>query len=229
MATNTHKDPEVAIENALSSWELWIENNGKKLVWGLVAIAVLVGGFFGYVHFIKNPKIEQAAAAMFQAQMMFEQENYEVALKGDEKIVGFEAIADQYSGTEQANIAYHYAGICNLYMGNFKEAIDNFAKFSAVKGTLGEVVGAQNLGMTGDAYVELGDLENGLKFYQKAIDFNTNNDTTPKYLHKAAGVSVKLGKLQEALTMYKQIKSGYPNSMLARDVDKYIAYVEQKL
>lgn len=229
MATDTHKDPEIAIENALSTWERWTEKHGKKLIWGLVGVVVLVGAFFGYTHFIQNPKIEEAAQAMFNAQKMFEQDDYEAALKGDDKVLGFEAIASDFSGTAQGNVAWHYAGMCNLYMGNFQAAIDAFGKFNAVKGTLGEIVTAQNLGMTGDAYVELGDLDNGLKFYQKAAQTNANEDTTPKYLHKAAGVCVKQGKFAEALEMYKNIKENYPSSMLSRDIDKYIAYVEQKM
>lgn len=229
MATQTHTDPELVIEGALSKWEQWTEHNGKKLVIGLIAVAVVVGAFFGYTHFIKNPKINEASEAMFNAQMAFQVEDFEVALKGNDKVIGFEQIASDFSGTQQGNLAFHYAGMCNLYLGNYQEAINAFGKFDKASGTLGEIVYAQSIGMSGDAYVELGDLDNGLKFYTKAAQSNNNDFTTPKYLHKAAGICVKQAKFAEAVEMYKNIKENYPNSMLSRDIDKYIAYAEQKL
>lgn len=223
------RDPEVAIEHALSKWEHWTEKNGKKLIYALIAIAVIVGIGFAYVHLYKKPKVEQASAAMYEAQMLFSQSNYEVALNGDAKSIGFNDIISQYSGTEQANLAQHYAGMCNLYMGKFEAAIECFNKFDNVDGTLGEIVSAQNEGLKGDAYSELGNIEQALECYNSASSKFENLDTTPKYLHKAGGVYVKMGKYQEALDSYKKIKEYYPSSFLARDIDKYISYVEQKL
>ena len=58
---------------------------------------------------------------------------------------------------------------------------------------------------------------------------NANDLTTPIYMQKAASVLETLGDLEEALKIYKQIKTDYPNSTEGRNIDKYIARVEVKL
>ena len=48
---------------------------------------------------------------------------FEEALNGDSiGYVGFIKIADQYSGTDAANLAKAYAGLCYAHLGKFDEA-----------------------------------------------------------------------------------------------------------
>jgi len=232
MAVNkkhTSEDPEAIIESALNRTELFIERNGKALLLALIVIVAAVGGYFAFEHLYKAPRIEKASAAMFQAQHQFEIDSFEVALKGNASIAGFEEIIDQWSGTPQANLAHHYAGICYLYMGDFQKAIDNFKGFKTVKGASGEIITAQNYGLAGDAYVEMGNMNEGVVMYEKAASFSSNDDTAPVYLKKAALVNESLGNYTKALEQYKTIKTNHISSMASRDIDKYIARIEQKL
>lgn len=223
------EDPEVVIESALNRTEQFIEKKGKVMLIALTAIVLCVGGYFAYQHLYKTPQAQKAATAMFNAQYQFEQEEFENALKGTSSYSGFEQIAKEYSSLPQGNLAKHYAGICNLYLGKYQEALDYFKSFSGVDGAIGTIISAQNYGLMGDAYVELNDMQNGVQMYEKAAALSDNGDTAPTYLKKAALVNEELGNYKAALEQYKTIKFSYPQNFIARDIDKYIAMVEQKL
>ena len=65
-----------------------------------------------------------------------------------------------------------------------------------------------------------------MNYYEKAIDASQNNYTSPKYLFKAALLSSKLGKNSKALSYFKLIKSDFPNSEEAAQVDIQIGRLE---
>ncbi len=224
------QDPEQVIEQGLGRFELFIERNGKAMLIALGVIIVLVGGYFSYKYLYLAPRADKASAAMFEAQNQFERDSFALALNGNASFDGFLSIADQYGNTPQGNIAKHYAGLCYLYMGEYQQAIDAFKSYKAVKdNAAGTLIAAQNLGLTGDAYVELGQLEEGVKYYERAAAFSDNVGTAPVYLKKAGLANEKLGNLQKALEQYTAIRNDYPRSMQARDIEKFIARVQQQL
>lgn len=229
---NRHaQDPEQVIEQSLGRFELFIERNGKTMLVILGIIIVLVGGYFSYKYLYLGPRAEKASAAMFDAQQQFERDSFALALNGNASFDGFLTIADQYGNTPQGNLANHYAGLCYLYMGEYQQAIDAFKAYDAVEGdnAAGTLIAAQNIGLTGDAYVELGQLEEGAKYYERAAAYSDNIATAPVYLKKAGLVNEKLGNLQRALEQYETVRNEYPRSMQARDIEKFIARVQQQL
>ncbi len=224
------QDPEQVIEQGLGRFELFIERNGKTMLIILGIIIVLVGGYFSYKYLYIAPRMEKASAAMFEAQNQFERDSFALALNGNASFDGFLTIADQYGNTPQGNLANHYAGLCYLYLGQYQEAVDAFEAYDAVKdNAAGNLIGAQNIGLTGDAYVEMGKLNEGAKYYEKAAAFSDNISTTPLYLKKAGLVNEKLGNMAKALEQYETIRNNYPQSMQARDIEKFIARVQQQM
>ncbi|MFI3295990.1 MAG: tetratricopeptide repeat protein [Rikenellaceae bacterium] len=221
-------DTELAIENALGRTELFFEKNGKKLLTALAVVVLVITGYFGYQQFIRKPHIEQAAAAMVFAQNQFAQDSMSVALKGNGKNLGFEQIVDEFSGTSQANLAYQYMGICYLNLGEFDKAVKAFESYSTVSGSLGILTNAQNLGLTGDAYSELGNYDKAFEYYTKAANYSDNIATTPTYTFRAALVSLEKGDYDTANKLFTSIKTKYPQSQYASDIDKYIALSAQK-
>ena len=225
---NNHIDPEVAIENALSKWEQILEKNGKKLLIALLAVVAVVGAFFAYQNLYKQPLSNQAADAMFSAQKAFQQDEITIALNGADGNEGFLQIAQNFSGTPQANLAHHYAGICFLQMGEYQNAIEQLEKYKHTKNTLGNILYAQNLGLTGDAYAQLEQLDNALEAYKKAANVSDNVATTPTYNHKAAIILCTQNKYAQAVILFEQIKKQFPNAIESRDIDKYIEMAKQK-
>ena len=60
---------------------------------------------------------------MAKGQEYFNNEIFDKALNGDgQGYAGFNAIASDYSGTDAANLAHLYAGLCYANLGKWKEA-----------------------------------------------------------------------------------------------------------
>ena len=114
------------------------------------------------------------------------------------------------------------AGICYLHLGDYQDAIDYLNKYSKKD----KVIGSLAIGATGDAYVELGDLEKGISKYLEAADFAKNSFNTPLFLMKAGELYELNGKYSEALKVYERIENEYPESTEGTTIEKYIARVK---
>jgi tetratricopeptide (TPR) repeat protein len=224
------RDPEVVIESAIGRSEAWLQRNAKTLFTILGVAVVLVGGYFAYRYLYKAPRDEKAATAVYPAQNAFAAESFETALNGDGNTIGFLQIIEQYGNTPAGNLARHYAGQCYLKTGDFNNAALYFDQYKPVKNSVPALlVNASNAGLAGDAYVELGDLQKGVARYEQAVQESDDELTAPYYSRKAGDLYVQLGDFSKALEMYNNVRVRYPASMEARDIDKAIAQVEQKL
>ena len=92
-----------------------------------------------------------------------------------------------------------------------------------------EMLGTIAIGAIGDAYMELGDLTKAASHYEDAADRKSNDFTTPLYLLKAGKTYELMSKYDEAVELYKTIKTDYRKSAEAGDIDKYIARAESYL
>lgn len=228
-AAEVEKDPEVKIENALGKTEIFFEKNWKLLTTIAVAILVLVGGAYAYQGLYQAPRGKKAGDAMFVAQQLFAQEDYATALNGDGNNLGFAEIADTYSGTPQARLAAHYAGICYLKEGDADTALEYLGKYKAAKGAPNSLINAQNEGLKGDIYVDKGDYATAVNHYRKAVDASDNVLTTPVYLKKLGMTHDVMGNYAEAVKAYRRVADEYGASLEARDIEKYASAAEQKM
>ncbi len=162
---------------------------------------------------------------MFVAEQYFDKDSFNLALQGDGSNLGFLDIIDEYGITKSANLAHYYAGISYLHLGKFENAIEYLKKFDVDD----KLVSSVALGAIGDAYVELGQLDEGTDFYIKAADNNKNDFTSAIYLMKAGLVYEKQENYNKALEVYQKIKRDFPQSDEARDIGKYITEVKIKL
>ena len=110
----------------------------------------------------------------------------------------------------------------DLHLGNFQEAIDYLDKYSKKD----KVIGSLAIGATGDAYVELGDLDKGVAKYVEAADYAKNSFNSPLYLMKAAEIYEMQNKYTDALNLYQRIQDEYPESTEGSTIEKYIARVK---
>jgi tetratricopeptide (TPR) repeat protein len=208
-----------AVEEALSKSEHFIENNQKIIMIVVGVIAAIVLGYFGFKKFYLAPKEEEAQKQMFWAERYFEKDSLNLALNGDGNNIGFLDIIDEYGITKSANLAQYYVGMCYLKKGQYQDALDYLKDFDSDD----QIVSSMAKGAMGDAYLELGDNDNALKYYQKAADNNDNLFTTPMYLMKAGWVYEITGNYEEALKLYERIQKDYYKSFESREIEKYIA------
>ncbi|SFV27884.1 Tetratricopeptide repeat-containing protein [Thermoflavifilum thermophilum] len=184
-----------------------------------VVIILLIGGYFGYKYLYLAPRNKRAASMIFKAQQYFGMDSLQKALNGDGNNYGFLQVIKRYGDTKVGHLAKYYAGVCYLRMGKYQEAIPYLKSFHPKD----KVVQAEDYGLLGDAYMELGKTDEGIAYYKKAAYYNPNDLFTPFYLKRAALACEKAGRVQEAISLYQEIKTKYPLSAEGRDIDKYLA------
>lgn len=212
----------LAVEEALSSTEQFIERNQKLIIIIISALIIVVLGYFGFIRFYLEPRQVTAQNKMFMAEKYFELDSLDKALNGDGSNPGFLQIIDDYGMTKSAKLAHYYAGMIYLNKGDFKTAIEHLEKFKSDD----EIVKAMAIAAIGDAYIELGDNEKGIKKYIEAAELNINDFATPTFLMKA-GMAYEISKnYPEALKIFERLKKDFPKSNEGREMDKYIARVK---
>ncbi|HNY14152.1 MAG TPA: tetratricopeptide repeat protein, partial [Bacteroidales bacterium] len=114
------------------------------------------------------------------------------------------------------------AGLCYLHLGQYEDAIDYLGKYKRKD----KLIASLAIGATGDAYVELGDVEKGISLYLEAADFGDNSFNTPIFLMKAAELHELNNNYEKALELYERIQKEYPESTEGMSIEKYIARVK---
>lgn len=212
----------VDVEQVYSNTEKWVLENQKSLSIIVGAIILLLGSYFAFKNFVLLPQEKAAQEYMWQAQQAFAMDSFNLAVEGNEGSVGFLYIIDNYGMTESANLSNYYVGISYLRMGRFEEAIEYLDNFDCND----IMVCAVAIGARGDAYMELGDVDKAIDFYESAVDHSANELTAPIYLMKAGNAHFNQGNYSEAIALFKRIKKDYPMSQEAESIDKYIARAE---
>jgi len=222
MAKNQqHDDSFENVESALTKTEQFIEDNQKLISFAAIALIILVGGYWAFKKLYMQPLQKEAQENVFQAQQYFQTDSFNLALNGDGMNPGFLEIIDQYGSTDVGELSEYYAGACYLNLGDYENAVDYLKGFSTDE----PILMATAQGATGDAYLELGNSEDAIKWYQKAA--KTDNELiAPVYLFKLGLLYEQSGNKEEALKAYNKIKNDYENSSEARQIDKYITRVK---
>jgi len=212
----------------------WAEYN-KPISYIGSAIVILFVGWIIYKYMFKVPKQEKADKVVFVTQKYFSEFTTATdsgkillaakVLNGDGRNPGALKIINEYSGTPAANLCEYYAGTCYLQLGQFAKSISYLKNFDA---NGADQIKSRALGMMGDASAELNKNDDALDYYQKAANVNEKDTyTSSEYLFRAALFAESIGKQKEAIDLFKKIKSDYPLTEKAADVDKYLARLGQ--
>lgn len=218
------------IDPSLEGVQLFYEKNKKMVQYVGGGLAIVIGLFCFYKFYYLPGKEKEAANEIFWAQNYFEVDSFNIALKGgvnvmapegQKQIMGFEAIADEYSMTKTGSLANYCAGICLLRTGKYSEAIDRLKKYDGND----EVIAPIAIGAIGDCNMEMNQADEAIKYYLKAADASNNSFTAPIYLKKAGVAYETKSNLKEALEVYERIKKEFPRSSEGKEIEKDIARI----
>ena len=226
MANSNIKEAAAANEQSLNKQEAFFLNYRKQILAAVAVVVIAIAGFVAYTSFFAGPREEKASTALAKAQEAFGKGDYQKALNGDKTQEGFLTVADNYSGTDAANLAELYAGLCYANLGKWQEAVKYLDNFSAQDDAM---ISPAATAALGNALAHTGDIDKAISMLKKAAKMadaeaeeGVNNSITPTFLIQAARLLESQGKTEEALSIYKDIKEKYVNSAAAQDIDKYI-------
>ena len=207
MANSKIEQGTPTMEQTLNKQEAFFLKYKKAIVVAVVAVIVIIAGSIAYNTFYAGPREDKAATAMAKAQELFAAQQYELALKGDKSFEGFLQVASNYSGTDAANLA-------NL--DQFSSQDDAFISPSA-------------MAALGNAYAHTKQIDKAVSCLKKAADManseakdGVNISVAPTCLMQAARLLASQNKNDEALSIYKEIKTKYVKSYYNSEIDKYI-------
>ncbi|MCK5847216.1 MAG: tetratricopeptide repeat protein [Bacteroidales bacterium] len=222
------------IEEAVGRTEKFVENNKKNMSYGVLALFAVVILYMGYQKYVSKPAEEAAYNTIWEAEQLFGNDQFAAALNGNDDVVGFLSIIDEYGSTASGNLAQYYAGICYLNIAkndsatatyNYEEAIDHLKSFDSEDIN----IKAMSIGAIGDCMMELGDKDGAAAKYVAAANYKDNDLLTPMFLKKAGMTYSLLGDHDKALELFNRIKTDYFKSGEYAEVKKYIAREEQFL
>jgi tetratricopeptide (TPR) repeat protein len=211
------KDIEVGV--ILSKSEQFIEKYQTKVIYGIIAIALVVGAILGIHYGYMIPQEKKAEAALFKGEQYFAADSFALALHGNgADYIGFDKIISEYGMTSTAKLAKAYAGICYFRLGDADKAIGLLKSFSGKDKMISPAI----TGLIGDCYVNTGNVKEGIGYFEKAAKQADNEVVSPAYLKKAGIAYENLGQFNNAVKSYTLIKEKYSNSEEAAEIDKFI-------
>lgn len=209
------------VEEVISRSEAFVSQYKWPLLGGIAAIILVIVGLI-YWNKMSEQKENEASAALSKAWNLVDEDMDEVALKGDSIQQGLLKFINEYSGTDQADLAKVRAAQAYVKLGQYKEAIPLIEGFD--KGD--QMITPAVKGMLGQCYANTGQIDKAIDTFKKAAKMASNNSITPHYLIQAGILLESQGKKAEALKLYEEVKAKYINSMYYQDIDKYIERVK---
>lgn len=217
MANKDPKETRTSIDDlndSLSSIEQKVEKNQKLISWILIAVAAVTVLVIVYIFLIREPAIKAADEAVSQADITLIQGNDSLALDQ------YKQVADEY-GYDAGNRAALQTAILLYKKKDYKQALEYIKKYDRKE----SLVGAAGLALEGDCYVNLGQLDDALAAFKKAVKVSGENPLyTPLFLIKEANVLHEQKNYAEELKVYETIQNDYPEFGPAYnyDIQKYI-------
>lgn len=215
---NKNVTPEInEVDQAISKWEKTVIDNKNNIMYGVIALVVIVASVWGFVQ-CSDSKNAEAQDAIWQAQQMFEEGQYQEALEG------FESVIADFGSTKSGNVAKAYAGLCQKNLGNLEEAVKLLKDFDGKD----NVVAPAILSAVGDCLVDMENpqYEQAAEMFEKAAKAANNAQFTPMFLKKAGLAYEAAGKNESAAKVYQNIKDNWAETSTAQTIDKYIERVK---
>ena len=201
----------------------WVETNKKSIISIVVAVVVIVGGYLGYTYGYQQPREEKAQTLCTVGWRYVQNSDFETALNGEGTFPGYIKIAEDYSGTDGANLANLYAGICFAQQNKYQEALPYL---EAYKPGNDQSVSAMALFALAQCYAATNALDKAVETFIEAAEQADNAALSPMCLVEAGKLLESQEKKAEALKLYEQIKNDYPTSTMVvgspAEIEKYI-------
>jgi TolA-binding protein len=187
----------------------WIKQNQGIVFGGIIAVIALIGGIIWYV---TNAAANETKArtAITYAENEFMRGNFENALYGNEENMrpGLVEITSRFPRTTAGNLAFYYAAVSEINLGNYETALEYISNYKPARG----VMGVSPISLHGVVLMQLERYSDAIRVFERAANWDVNDSTTPFNLMLAAEAAHAAGNNRKASELVSKIKSEYPES-----------------
>lgn len=202
----------------------YFEQN-RQVVFGALAVLVLIVlGAVAWAFYQENQGVV-AQDALASAMRAYDAGNFQVALDGTDTQLGLLAIADEYGRTDAGNLAHFFAGDALYQLGEYERAVEHFEAYDADD----TLIGASAVAGAADSHSNLGNYAEAARLYRRAASLYEDPFVAANYLLQAGLAAEQSGDFDEARELLEQVRTKYPQSQAAQNVDVYLARVGAKL
>jgi tetratricopeptide (TPR) repeat protein len=198
----------------------------KQLITGVVAVAVVALGLILYFNNIQAEN-ERALTELGKVYPIYDEENYQRAIDGipERGIMGLRDIAANFKRTDAGKTAAFYLANAYYHLGRYDEAYTYFNDFRGSDNLLR----ASALAGRAAIYEIRGDYARAAELFEQAATRFGQTAITPENLRHAGRNYLEAGNSAQALRIFEKIQSDYPETAIARDVDRFIAQIKVSL
>ncbi len=186
-------------------------------VFGIIALLVIV---FIYTNNRKADQ-EKATVELSKITQTYQMEQFETAIKGipEKNVMGLQKIVDNYGSTESGELAKLYLANCFYATGKIDDALKYFEDFG------GSIAEMKSTALAGAAscYEDKKEYKRAAELFEKAGNKYSALPSASGNLVNAARNYGLIGEKERAKMLLKKVKTEYPQSAEARDVDRLIA------
>lgn len=228
MTEQTTKGAAEEMSAVSSNSEAFFMKNKKAIIGAIVAVLVVIAGFFVYRTYIAAPRAEKASTELAKSQELFNNEQFDKAGEGFLKVI------NNYGDTDAANLANLYLGLCYANQNKWQEAVKYLENFSCKDDAM---ISPSAKAALGNAYANTGNIDKAISALKDAASMadsksinDANYSLSATFLIQAGQLLESQNKNDEALKLYKDVKAKYVNAqqVQSNEIDKYIERLEEK-
>lgn len=165
-----------------------------------------------------------AASQLAKIMPVYEAGSFQEAIDGqpNANVVGLKQIVDNFGNTEQGEIAKIYLANSYIVLNKLEEAFQLYDDYSGSN----PLLKATSLAGKASYYETKKEYEKAVDLYKDAARVSISNPSTPDYLLRAGINLLRIGKKEDAKSIFEEIKKEFTSSMAAQEIDRYLFQTE---
>jgi tetratricopeptide (TPR) repeat protein len=198
----------------------WYETNKKTVNGVLVGIVILAIVIVAYMNNVNSNNLK-ANTELGKVIPYYDQGKFDVAISGNlqENIRGLQSIVDDYGSTKAGELAKFYLANALFGLNDYEKALKYFLDVNVKD----EMITASAIAGAGACYEAKKESEKAAEMYEKAAFKSTKDVNAAENMFHAARNYLTAGKKEKATELFKRVKKEFPTSVVAREIDRWIA------
>jgi tetratricopeptide (TPR) repeat protein len=193
----------------------------KKITTGaLILLGLILALYFIIIKPAQENK-EIASTALANIMGFYDYRQYQVAMEGirERSVIGLKDIVEQYGSTESGEVAKVYLGNCYFIIKDYDNALKCFTDYNGGN----KIYEVSALAGAASVYEAKSSFAEAAAYFEKAAVKASDEIQTPENLFFAARNYNLAGDKKKSVELLEKIKTTYPKSIYAKDIERYIA------